>query len=771
MAFAIGVALARWLVASPAWALALLLAATGCLVLFGKGRPRSALGLSLVIALAAGGGLSGTALGRQESTEVRVEALSRKVTMTVRVVGGVDRDDRRSRAWVEISETPDDLRDLLGVRLSLGVYDNPNLSFSPGDLLRGDLWLDGIGEPENPLLPDYGEYLRAHRIAGWARDAGELELLDTRHDPETLFLKIREWLNRRVMNGIQPEARGLAGAILTGDRSGLDPGDLERFKTAGVFHLLAVSGLHVGIVGYLAFLLGGALPLKRRGRYVLSLAVIIGFTLLTGARPPALRACLMAGLYLGGRLAGRPAKLGTSVAGAGLLLLALNPLTLWNLSFQLSFVAAAGIAAITPSLSGWLTERKVPRPIADGLGASLAAQLAIFSLLALHFARVPVLAFLVNILAVPLVSLALALGIPYLLLAAVAPGVAILLGTPLSLVLRLVNRLAGEASRIPLMTADVRQPEVWLVILTLGLLVAAWWLWRRGKRRRLLPLVPLGLIFALWGWHLLRSDLPDRLRITFFSVARGDAIFIESPAGDRIVIDGGMDTAEPVAEYLRRRGIKEIDTVCLSHPNADHCSGLTPLFHRCGVGRVYRPPDYLVTEAYLRYLLTERLSGAEVRLPGFGEPIPTRDGKLEITVLSNSDRPYTGGEVNDASLVLLLRYGDFEALFTGDLEGAGERALLDRWEPTEIDVLKVAHHGSATSTTPDLLTALRPGHGVVFPDRGLLENEVRWRLAGSGCWLYDVRERGACVLETDGRTFRLGRYDGSFSPAVALAGD
>jgi hypothetical protein len=116
VAFAIGVALARGLAASPAWALALLLAATGCLVLFGKGRPRSALGLSLVIALAAGGGLSGTALGRQESIEVRVEALSGKVRLTVRVVGGVDRDDRRSRAWVEISETPDDLRDLLGVR-------------------------------------------------------------------------------------------------------------------------------------------------------------------------------------------------------------------------------------------------------------------------------------------------------------------------------------------------------------------------------------------------------------------------------------------------------------------------------------------------------------------------------------------------------------------------------------------------------------------------------------------------------------------------------
>jgi competence protein ComEC len=769
--FAVGVALARWLGPRSAWALALLLAATGALVLFGGRRPRLALGLSLVIALAAGGGLSAASLARWQGLEARIGALRGSVPLTVRVVGDVDRDERRDRAWVEVFDAPAELRDLLGARLSLGVYGAGNPAFSPGDLLRGDFRLDGIGEPENPLSPDYGEYLRAHRIAGWARDAGGLEVTGALHDPTTLFLRLREWLHERIQDHLHPQARPLALALLTGDRGDLTPTDLERFRDAGIFHILAVSGLHVGIVGYLAFMLGGALPLKRRGRYLLALAVVVGFTFLTGARAPALRACLMAGLYLGGRILGRPAHLGTSVAGAALVLLVINPLSLWDLSFQLSFAAAAGIAALTPTLSAWLARRRVPEPLADGLAAPVAAQLALFPLLALHFAQVPVLAFALNVVVVPLVGVALALGVPYLLLAAAAvPAATEVFGTLVSLVLRLVDWLTGAASRVPLMTTGVRQPAVWLVLFTLALLGAAWWLWRRGKKRWG-PVVPAALVVLLWGWHLLREDLPNRLRITFFSVDRGDTIFIESPTGDRVVVDGGMDAAEPLVEYLRRRGVTEVDAVFLSHPNADHCSGLTPLLHRFEVGRVYRPPDLLPTGEFTRYLLAERLSGAEVRLPAFGEKIPLRDGRLELTVLSDSDRPYTGAEINDASLVLLLRYGEFEALFTGDLEGAGERRLLERWEPETVDLLKVAHHGSATSSTEAFLRAAGPGHGVVFPDRGLLAEEVRRRLAESGCWLYDVGERGACVVETDGRVFSLGRFDGSFAPAVALAGD
>lgn len=774
MAFACGIAAGRWLDVGPAWAPALTLAATGSFLLVGRGRPRLALGLALVVALAAGAGISERALGHQAAMEARVGGLG-EVTLTVRVVGPVDRDEIRERAWVEVAEAPDDLADLTGARLSLGVYGDDRRKFSPGDLLRGAFYLSGIREADNPLVPDYGEYLRANRVAGWARDAGPVEITKTRDDPATLFLRLREWLNDRAVESLQPQARGLARAILTGDRGELEPDDLERFRDAGIFHILAVSGLHVGIVGYLAFLLGGALPLKRRGRYVLALAVIVGFTLLTGARAPALRACLMSGLFLGGRLLGRPAHLGTSVAAAGLFLLALNPLALWDISFQLSFVAAAGIAALTPTLADWMTRKKVPRFIAEGLGATLAAQLAIYPLLALHFARVPILAFLTNLVVIPLVGIALAVGVPYLLLVAASsavgvPAAAQFLGTPLSLVLRGMNDLVSWAARIPLMTADLRQPAIWLVLATLALFGAAWWAWRRGKKKwGPVLVVPLGLVALLWGWHLSRDDTPDRLRLTFFSVDRGDAVLVESPAGDRIVIDGGLDYAEPLAEYLRRCGVTGLDAVCLTHPDSDHCSGLIPLFGRFEVERVYRPPDYQVTETYLSYLLAERLSGARVLLPACGVRIPTRDENLEITVLSASDRPRPAGTaINDASLVLLLRYGDFEALLTGDLEAPGERRLLGRWEPEAVDLLKVAHHGSASGTTEAFLLGVRPGHGVVFPDRGRLSDVVSRRLAAAGCWLYDVRERGACVVETDGRTFTLGRYDGDFTPAVGL---
>lgn len=772
-ACALGAGMSAWLDPPVAVGAAGVLAGLTLILLWGRTVKHLALVAAALASLAAGLGLHAAAHDELTAQRGRLEALSGAVELTVRVVGPVDVDDERSRAVVEIVHTPAALDDLRGARLSLGVYDAPELTPRPGELLHGPLFVDGVDPPANPLVPDYGEYLSARGVAGWARSVGGLDRVGEAVGPLEAFLRLRAWLTAHALTPLEEDARGLARALLLGDRSGIPTQELERYRRSGVFHVFAVSGLHVGLVGYLLFALGGALPLRRRGRYLLALVGIAAFTLLTGARPPALRACLMAGIYLGGRLLGRPAHLGTSVAAAGLLLLIVEPLQITDISFQLSFTAAAGIAAFTPKTARWLKRRRLPGVVAEPLAATCGAQLALFPLLALHFSRVPLAGMLLNLLVVPLVGMILLVGLPYLLLAAVWSAAAPLLGVPLTHLLRALDWLVGEALAWAPLTVDVRQPSWWLVLGTLGLLALAWGLLvKLERKRRLWALAPAAVLLTLWAVQVLRTANPEELRLTFFDVARGDCILIESPAGDRILIDGGADWADPAAEYLRRRGIDELDAVVLTHPDEDHCAGLSSVLESCTVERVYRPPEVLGTAAFSEYLGAEAASGAAVIHPAYGTRPPTRDPALNLTVLSNSAVGYPGDDTNNASLVLLLRYGGFSALFTGDLEADGEAALLSRWPGEIVDLLKVPHHGSLSGTTPQLLEALRPGHAVVFPSAGTFDEPVRWRLAEHGCWLYNVGELGAAVLQTDGRRFSLGRFDGAFAPAVVeQAGD
>gem|GEM_PF-1201202 len=766
--FVVGALGVHWLWISPLWALPPLLVGMGLLVWGGFNRRKLALVAALLVALAAGAGLYGTARGQLERERARIDTLSGAIPLTLRVADEVKTDSPRQRTIVGIIEAPESLNDLVGTRLSLGVYDDEGGRIRPGDLLSGEFRLSAPRAAANPLLFDYGDYLTSRGVAGWANVVGKVEVTGRSPGILTIFLRVREWLSSRIERGLQPAARPLARALLLGERDALPDEDWESFRLTGVVHLLVVSGLHVGIIGYIVFLLTGLLPIKRRGRYLIALIAVLLFTLLTGARPPTVRASLMAVLYLGGRFLGRPANLGSSVAGAGLILLAINPLQLGQISFQLSFAAAAGIAAITPPLERYLRGKGWWGWVATGLAATAGAQLGLFPLLALYFARLPLLGSLLNLIAVPLVTLILTLGLPYLLLTVLWSGISAALGTPLSLALRLLDGLVESLHKLPAMTVPLRQPTLWLVIASFALLGVAWWLWRRREQHRWLGWLPLGIIALLWSWQLLRNDYPEQLRLTFFDVERGDCILIESPAGDRVVIDGGLDRYDPLADYLNRRGIERIDTVFLSHPNADHYAGLIPLFGQCAVERVCRPPDYLVTDLYGRYLLTEAVSGVEIINPPFGYQIPTHDESLELTVLSASDQPISSANENDASLVLLLRYGEFTALFTGDLERSGEAALLTRWEGEAIDLLKLGHHGSNTSNSEELLSAIRPGHAVVFPDLNRLDEAVEQRLVEQGCWLYDIGRRGAAVVETDGASFSLGHHEGDFSPAVAI---
>jgi competence protein ComEC len=441
--------------------------------------------------------------------------------------------------------------------------------------------------------------------------------------------------------------------------------------------------------------LGAALRLSRWPRFVLCLGVVAFFVVLTGGEPSVMRAGVMAGLALIGVLLGRPRSTGSILAGAVAGLLVLDPALVWSVGFQLSVAATASMVALATPISDRL--RFLPRPLALATGATLAAQLGVTPLLLYSFNEVPLSTLAANVLAFPAVPPALLIG-----LAAATTGIVFEpLGRLLSLVAQVPMRyLEAVADRL------ARAPMPWITgggiaSLVLGIaatITLAWWL-RSGRRLpRKAMLVGLALLpLVVWSTAL-SAGPPSSLTVRFFDVGQGDSALLTSPGGVSILVDGGPDPAQ-VARELVALGIKRLNLVIASHPHADHVVGIPAVLARIPVGVLLDPgckddsPDGAALD---EAATSEHLT---VRHPRAGDVMQVGDVRLEFL---SPDRCWSGTEsdANNDAIVVRATVGEDSVLFATEPEEPAQQVLLDEGADLHADVLKVPHHGAATSIEP-----------------------------------------------------------------------
>jgi competence protein ComEC len=660
-------------------------------------------------------------------------------------------------------------------RLSLGVLSGwPD--FGPGDRLRFSARLRALRGLSNPGLPDSILPLRSAGIevlAGLAGPSAIQRLASASGSGTAAASSSPLWPSplaasrrlafraRRAMRGaIDRVWPGVEGAFLRtavlGDRRGVDEAVEAGFRAAGATHVLSVSGLHLAAVAVL-FLVGlrwllgwiPGLPLyidPRAAAAALALPAVGFFTLLTGEAVATERSALMISVALAALLVNRPPSAPATLGTAGLVLLIGSPLLLFDLSLQLSFASVAGIAVLSRTLGprgggrkggggvaghtgpGWAPARAALGWLWRFAAASASATVVTAPLCAHHFGEVAPASPLGNLLLVPLVEMVVVpCGLAGAGLAALSPAVGWL---PL--------QVAGAAARLALAVAALFRAHapVWLcrapnpletaALIAAGSLAlgAAGERRHRGRRRGLLIGACCALLVA--AGSLIARDvarrIDRRLRITFLDVGQGDAALIEGPAGHTMLIDGGgtfdgsFDPGERVIEpVLRARGIGRLDLIALSHPHPDHLNGLHRILERFSVGQLWTSGDDGRNPEYARLLATARRRG--VALP---TPAALHLGELGVTPLG----PWLDGRigapaglgVNDASLVVRIDYAGRGVLFPGDLEADGEGELVGRsalGDRIASDVLKVPHHGSRTSSTPELLDAVGPALAVI----------------------------------------------------------
>ncbi|HEX6105216.1 MAG TPA: DNA internalization-related competence protein ComEC/Rec2 [Gemmatimonadales bacterium] len=553
---------------------------------------------------------------------------------------------------------------------------------------------------------------------------------------------------------------GMIDALILGRRGGIDPDLQDRFAWSGLVHLLSISGFHVGLITAWVFFAARLATLGRRGALVLAAGVSIGYVAFLGWPAPAGRAAALALLAAWCRLRQRHVLADPLLAATCLCVLLVDPWAALDLGGWLSASALWGATTFTRWSDRTLGRRFVWRT----LGSSVGATLATAPITAVALGAVAPVGILVNFVAIPLAAVAVPGVLASLLLLPLAPalGGAMAAGAGLCLHLLELSAVAGAAvplGHVLLEPGDTTAGLPWLA----GLVGALWAIGTcntlHETARRLAWMLTAVLWVGLVRDGLLCSAHGSRdLALHFLDVGQGDAAVIRTPGGRWLLVDGGPAGGRSdagrrvVAPFLQRRGARRLDAAVVSHAHADHLGGVPAVLRRVPAGLVVEPGAAVPDERYLAFL--DQLAGAETRWhPGRTGECFVLDG-VRFTILHpDPGWPGWGEDVNEDSLVLLVEFGAFQALFAGDAGFPAEAALQQRLGP--VDLLKVGHHGSRGSTGAAWLGRLDPRVGIISVGRndyGHPAAETLARLRDRQIAVRRTDEEGTISVTTDGRT-------------------
>jgi competence protein ComEC len=653
----------------------------------------------------------------------------------------------------------------------------------------------------------------------------------------TLLARARRRLRDEIdtLFTAKPQVGGVLRAMLLGDRSFVERSESTDFQKTGVFHVLVVAGLHVGAIAVFLFWLGRSLRLTSFWTALTTLTVLFAYVAVVEQRPPVIRAALMTAIVVLGGLFFRRLELLNSLGMAALILLVAKPLAIRDSSFQLTFLAIgciAGLAApwlektVQPyvrALRGWrdVTRDAAHEPraaqfridlratarwisahlpgrggraagnaLAGGIGVSLrvwellvitlALQLGMQPLMARDFHRVTLSAPLVNLAAVPLTGIVVPLGFLTLACGLVLPGLGKLLAVPLAWVTTLLVHIVQWFAHFPGWSYRIPGPPGWLVALFLaaGLFLAvaariskSWRVW--ASRGAAGVLAASALTIAMYPFAPRWSA--GKLELSVLDVGQGDSLFVVSPHGTTMLIDGGgafggfsgheghsgIDPGEDaVSPYLWSRGFQRLDVVALTHAHQDHIGGLTAILENFHVGTIWIGRDVeSAALANLEKLAREKSLPIvhEIRGNAFSwDGVETQFLWPEIPPEEIRPSPK-----NNDSLVLRLKYGERTLMLPGDAEKQVEKAMMEENAEATLraDVLKVGHHGSKNSTTLGFLAAIQPRVAVISAGEdnpyGHPNPELLERLEGAGVRILRTDRDGAVHVLTDGKQLEI----------------
>jgi len=627
------------------------------------------------------------------------------------------------------------------------------------------------GGPLNPFSVDRRAQLRRRGVSGYvspgppeeprsggAREAGSGPAASGRL---RAFRSRIDGLIRRASRG---PSSGVLEAMLLGDRRDLPPGVRNLMIRAGTYHVLAISGLHVGIVVLLLVSFITILGLPRVPRVGLAVACVVFYVILTGARPSALRAGMFFTLLSLSRLSQWRIDYPNAVCAAGTVLLLAFPYLAWELGFKLSLGAVFGITLLVPQIhpprrAHATVTGKILQYVTLGVAAAFSAQVFTLPLVLYHFGRTSVAGFVTNLVVLPLTTLIVAAGLE--------ASIAVLLWDSLARVFMRASAVLADAVLVSMSFATrifdplivTGRPGFWRAIVYYVLLAYLGLAAPRMKRSHKVLLLLAAYVFMLVS---IPCRPGERVTATFLYVGDGDACLVETPSGKTLLVDTGpcgedYDAADLyLGPFLALKGVSRLDAVVITHPHSDHYGGLGTLSENLEIGEIIvgtpeGEPDYerMLAEAVAR--------GAYLREIRRGDVISLDGVALEFL---HPSREYAGDlpDPNAASVVFAMEFGQTRFLFTGDVTGEVQEELLALGMIGGCDVLKVPHHGAPNALGSGLLETLGAGWAIISAGSRFRLHpapETLKSLEISGARTFTTSRDGAVTVTTDGRSIEV----------------
>lgn len=569
--------------------------------------------------------------------------------------------------------------------------------------------------------------------------------------------KIKENYNRTMP---EQDAKFVSSVIL--GENDVDEVTLNSFRVTGISHIIAVSGFNFGLLTVFMIYLLALLHIKRFSTPIV-IPVLILYTMITGSPPSAIRSVIMACMVLIASSIGRENNPLNSISFAAIIILLINPLMLYDIGFQLSFVATLAIIYLYNPIKNKLNIKS--EKLKEAISLTIAAQIGTIPIVLYFFHNISLISIIPNIIIVPLVSITVIIGFLSIIFGFILPYLAFLLNVINIPIVEIVLFLTKIFGSIPFASINVPIPPLYIILLYYVLILVA--ISSLDKNRK----IKMGALISIITVTLVFINLiiPKGLDVTFLDVGQGDSTYVETPHRSKILIDGGgsmsfngeasFDVGQNILlPYLYYKNADSLDAIFISHTDYDHIGGILTILGNINVKKIFIGKQVQNDKNYEELLKLVHSRG--IPLIELSKDDVVSIDNIIFTILNPGENSIQENAVNNNALVFKMSYKDVDILFTGDIERPTEDVLKNM--DIDSEVLKVPHHGSSTSSSKEFIDKVNPKISIIEvgknnygqPNKDVIEYLSRKSK------LYRTDLDGAILMNTNGKKISIKKMAG-----------